>query len=50
MIALVGPSGSGKSTIAALIERFYDPDEGVAMFLSIVHVEFWVVSVVDRLS
>ncbi|MCA9489350.1 MAG: ATP-binding cassette domain-containing protein [Myxococcales bacterium] len=29
VVALVGPSGSGKSTIAALVARFYDPDEGV---------------------
>jgi len=27
-VALVGESGSGRSTIIALIERFYDPQEG----------------------
>ena len=26
--ALVGPSGSGKSTVAALLQRFYDPEAG----------------------
>ncbi|GAA1494754.1 ABC transporter ATP-binding protein [Curtobacterium herbarum] len=28
-VALVGPSGAGKSTTLALIERFYDPNQGV---------------------
>jgi ATP-binding cassette subfamily B protein len=28
-VALVGPSGSGKSTVAALLSRFYDPQQGV---------------------
>lgn len=26
--AIVGPSGSGKTTLFALLERFYEPDEG----------------------
>jgi ATP-binding cassette subfamily B protein len=28
-VALVGPSGAGKSTILALMQRLYDPDDGV---------------------
>jgi subfamily B ATP-binding cassette protein MsbA len=28
VIALVGPSGAGKSTVAALLARFYDPQQG----------------------
>lgn len=28
MTAIVGPSGSGKSTLIALLERFYDVDDG----------------------
>jgi ATP-binding cassette subfamily B protein len=32
IVALVGPSGSGKSTIAALLLRFYDPQQGRILF------------------
>jgi len=28
-VAVVGPTGAGKSTIVKLIERFYEPTEGV---------------------
>lgn len=31
-IAIVGPSGSGKSTLMALLQRFYDPEDG-AIFI-----------------
>jgi ABC-type multidrug transport system fused ATPase/permease subunit len=33
MTALVGPSGSGKSTALQLIQRFYDPSEGMVCYL-----------------
>ena len=32
IVALVGPSGAGKSTIAALLLRFYDPQQGRIVF------------------
>jgi subfamily B ATP-binding cassette protein MsbA len=32
IVALVGPSGAGKSTFAALLPRFYDPQQGQICF------------------
>ncbi len=34
-VAVVGPSGAGKSTIAALISRFYDPQNGEIRYKNI---------------
>ena len=28
-LALVGPSGCGKSTVVSLLERLYDPNDGL---------------------
>ena len=40
VVALVGPSGGGKSTVAALMSRFYDPQEGVVMLDGVPLTEF----------
>lgn len=34
-VAIIGESGSGKSTIAALLERFYEPQSGTISFDSV---------------
>lgn len=44
---VVGPSGSGKSTIMALLQRFYDPQQGCVMIgksrtnLSQTNIQWW---------
>lgn len=40
-VAFVGPSGAGKSTVAALLMRFYDPQEGA------VHIDEYDVRALD---
>ena len=32
MVALVGSSGGGKSSLVALLERLYDPEQGVVRY------------------
>lgn len=49
-IALVGPSGGGKSTVMSMIERFYDPIEGVVTLNGIDLRELNVTSLRDQLG
>ncbi len=46
-IAIVGSTGSGKTTLSNLIERFYDPDEGVIL-LDGVDLRQWAVNALRK--
>ena len=43
-LAIVGPSGCGKSTLTALLERFYDPLDGLVVSSVIFQILFIIVS------